>query len=98
MGDGSKIIAGLEDAVAFARGDKTRATIRPAVVPDRIDVRAIRKRLGMTQETFALMFGFSVGSLRNWEQGHRRPRGSARVLLTIIDRAPEQVQKALKAA
>ena len=93
-----KIIAGLRDAVAYSHGDGSRAVASAVAVPRSIDVRAIRKKLGMSQETFALRFGFSLGTLRNWEQGHRQPDGPSRVLLTLIDRIPDEVQEALKAA
>jgi putative transcriptional regulator len=52
----------------------------------------------MTQEEFAGEFGFSVNTLRHWEQGKRQPEGPARAYLLVIDRAPKTVQKALRAA
>ena len=88
---------GLEQAVAYARGDADEAAYR-VHVPQHIDVRAIRKKLGMTQERFAGRFGFSVNTLRHWEQGKRQPEGPTRAYLLVIDRAPEAVQKALDAA
>ena len=88
---------GLEEAVAYARG---RADMRKyrVHVPQRIDVRAIRARLGMTQQEFAGRFGFSVNTLRHWEHGKRQPEGPTRAYLLVIDRAPKTVQKALRAA
>jgi putative transcriptional regulator len=59
------------------------------------DVVAIRKRLGLTQDAFAARFGFSHGAVRDWEQQRRQPEASARVLLTVIDREPEAVRRAL---
>ena len=90
---------GLEEAVAFARGEAGRSTYRVTrvAVPDEIDVKAIRRKLRLSQRDFAAQFGFSIDTLRHWEQGLRRPRGPARVLLLVIDRAPEAVQKALHA-
>jgi len=90
----SSIRRGLEEAVAFAEGkaDKSRYRVH---VPKRINVRAIRNRLGMTQEEFAGKFGFSVDTLRHWEQGKRQPEGPARAYLLVIDRAPKEVQRAL---
>ena len=52
----------------------------------------------MTQEEFARQFGFSVNTLRHWEQGSRRPEGPTRAYLLVIERAPKAVQKALQAA
>ena len=38
-----------------------------------VDLKKLRRRLGLTQESFAARFGFSLGTLRNWERGRRRP-------------------------
>jgi putative transcriptional regulator len=67
-------------------------------MPDAINVRAIRARLGMTQEEFASRFGFSINTLRHWEQGRRVPVGPTRAYRLVIDRNPKAVQKALRAA
>ncbi len=86
---------GLQQAVAYADGTATVQDYR-VHVPDRIDVRAIRAKLSMTQEEFAGRFGFSVNTLRHWEQGARQPEGATRAYLLVIDRAPHAVQKALQ--
>jgi putative transcriptional regulator len=65
----------------------------PTPTPD--DVRAIRQCLGLTQKEFANRYGFSVDTIRNYEQGHRRPTGPARVLLRVIAREPDAVARAL---
>jgi putative transcriptional regulator len=88
---------GLEEAVAYARGEAQEADYR-VTVPVPIDVRAIRTRLGLTQEEFARQFRFSVNTLRHWEQGKRQPEGPARAYLLVIDRAPGEVRRALEAA
>ena len=54
--------------------------------------RKIRTRFGLTQPELARLMGISVGTLRNWEQGIRRPEGSARVLLHVVARHPEAVR------
>lgn len=51
-------------------------------------VRHVRARTGMTQNAFADQIEVPVETLRNWEQGKRSPRGPARALLKLIDRAP----------
>lgn len=88
---------GLQDAVAYAEG-KADANAYRVHVPEQIDVKAIRTKLDMTQEEFAARFGFSVNTLRHWEQGSRQPEGPTRAYLLVIDRAPQVVQKALQAA
>lgn len=59
------------------------------------DVRAIRGRLKLTQPAFARRFGLPVGTVRDWEQGRAVPDQAARVLLRIIEREPEAVQRAV---
>ncbi len=91
------IRSGSEQAVAQAEG--AEGANRYAVhIPRDIDVRAIRGKLAMTQEEFAGRFGFSVNTLRHWEQGQRVPEGPTRAYLIVIDRNPKAVQKALRAA
>ena len=87
----------LEEAVAYPAGSTNKRGYR-VYVPAKIDVRAIRIRLDMTQDEFAGRFGFSVNTLRHWEQGTRQPEGPTRAYLRVIERAPDAVRKALRAA
>ena len=91
-----EIIAGLNNAVRYSSGDERGAVVHAADIPDSIDVKGVRSKLGMSQGSFAAQFGISTATLRNWEQGRRAPEGPARVLLTIIDREPEAVRRALR--
>ncbi len=93
----NSIRRGLGDALSYAKGEADMSKYR-VHVPNQIDVRAIRDRLGLTQQEFAGEFGFSVNTLRHWEQGKRRPEGPTRAYLLVIDRAPKTVRKALRAA
>jgi len=95
---GAKILAGMRDAVAHARGGKVEVRETVITTPPEVDVKEVRERLNMTQQEFASKFGFSMGTLKNWEQGHRRPDGPARVLLTVIAKNPEVVMAALSRA
>jgi putative transcriptional regulator len=61
------------------------------------DVRAIRRRLRLSQAAFATRFGLSVRTVQQWEQGKAAPDGPARVLLLVIAHAPEAVERALLA-
>ena len=87
---------GLKEALAYAEGEADEGAYR-ILVPEGIDVKAIRTRLAMTQEEFAGRFGFGVNTLRHWEQGSWQPEGSARAYPLVIERAPKAVQKALQA-
>jgi len=92
-----KIAAGLNGALAIARGEAEPATYR-IHVPDDVDVKAVRTRLGLSQAKFAARFGFSHAAVRDWEQKRRRPEASARILIKVIDREPEAVLRALETA
>jgi putative transcriptional regulator len=94
---GKSIIRGLEQALSFAEGTAKKNSCVVHIPPE-IDVRAIRGRLGMTQQEFARRFGFSVNTVRHWEQGRRVPEGPTRAYLTVIAREPKAVQKALRIA
>lgn len=65
---------------------------------DYLDARAVRLARGMTQQAFADTFGFTLGALRDWEQGRKRPERSARILLAVIQAAPEAVAAAVAKA
>jgi len=91
---GEGIIRGLEQALAFAEGTADMSLYRVHIPPE-IDVKAIRSRLGLTQQEFADRFGFNINTLRHWEQGRRVPDGPARAYLRVIDREPEAAQRAL---
>jgi len=58
------------------------------------DAKAIRSRFKLSQPEFAGLLGISVGTLRNWEQGLRRPEGPARVLLHVVELHPDAVRDA----
>ncbi len=89
-----KIKAGLDSAKAYLGGTADKRKYR-VHVPETIDVRKIRTKLGLSQEAFALTYGFALATVRDWEQGRRRPERSARILLKIVEREPEAVTRAL---
>ncbi len=91
---GDSILRGARDALAYARGEREGFRVH---VPERIDVRAIRRKAGLSQAKFASRFGFTVDSVRNWEQGRRQPDVAARAFLMDIDRDPDAVRRALQA-
>jgi putative transcriptional regulator len=92
---GKKIVAGAQQALAFARGETKGFIVH---VPEDVDVKAIRAGLKLTQKQFAERFGFELAAIRNWEQNRRRPEGPARALLRVIEREPDAVRRALDPA
>ena len=59
------------------------------------NVRVLRERLGLSQEAFASRFHLSLRTVQDWEQQRRVPEGPARVLLQVIERDPQAVERAL---
>lgn len=88
----TEISAGLNDALAHAKGEKTKVVVHE---PEIIDVKSIREKTGMSQQTFCSTFGISLGTLRHWEQGLRNPRGTAKVLLKVVEHNPKAIIDAI---
>jgi len=86
---------GLTEAIDFAQGKTSKAVVHEF---SPIDVKAVRQKIGMSQSEFASAFGISLGTLRHWERGDRKPRGPALVLLNVIAKEPRVVFKALSAS
>jgi putative transcriptional regulator len=68
----------------------------PDAAPLPLDVAGIRKRTGLNQAQFAIVFAIPIGTLRNWEQYRRQPEGPARTLLRIIGHDPIAALRALR--
>jgi putative transcriptional regulator len=94
---GKRLIEAEREGRAIARGEADPATYRIHVPAD-IDVCKIRRQLGLSQDEFAAKFALPVGTVREWEQERRRPEGAARVLLTVIEKDPDALARALTAA
>ena len=90
-----QMMDGLNDVEAFLAGEQEGFK---AHVPEEVDVKAIRNRLGMTQARFSNTFGFSLDAIKHWEGGRRTPEAPARTLLTVIDKNPAAVLTALNPA
>lgn len=90
-----ELLQGLNEALAFARGEDTGARVHTIQVPD-INVAQIRAQTGLSQSQFAKSIGVAKGTLLNWEHGRRRPTGPAQVLLAMIARRPSVVEELLR--
>lgn len=79
---------GMEEAIAHSKGDKTEVRL---FVPEEVNVKQVREKTGLTQNQFASTFGISLGTLRHWERGDRKPHGPALVLLNAANNAPDEL-------
>ena len=88
------ILRGASQALEYARGVHLGSVEHQVHVPENVCVKAIRKKLGMSQRQFAMTFGFAERTLKSWESGARRPENCARVLLKVIEKNPAAVLQA----
>ena len=84
----NELLTSIEQGGTVLRGKKIPSRSIRIASPD---VLKIRRHLGLTQERFAELLGISPGTLRNWEQGRRKPEGAARVLLCVAAKHPRVV-------
>ncbi|MCS6830057.1 MAG: NadS family protein [Armatimonadota bacterium] len=89
-----ELVHSVREGGAILRGEKAPAR---AFEWQPLDIKAIRQHFGLSQSRFAAMIGISPSTLRNWEQGRRRPRGAARILLEIAARNPQAVREVVEA-
>ena len=87
-----QLAASLKEGGAILRGKKKPAR---STILNWPDAKAVREKLGLSQSQFAALIGISHRTLQNWEQGHRRPEGTARALLRVAESHPEAVLEAL---
>lgn len=89
---GQRLLSAAREMREIARGEKKPAHMH---VPPDVDVKSIRRNLGMSQDSFAWEFCFSVNQIRDWEQNRTRPLDSNRAYLMLIERHPDAVREML---
>jgi putative transcriptional regulator len=77
--------------------DMSRRDWREILNPRLPDVKAIRRKLKLSQSQFASRFGFSLRTVQEWEQGRAIPDRPARILLRVIEKSPKTVERAVAA-
>jgi putative transcriptional regulator len=87
------LIKAVQEMIAHKNG--TLALTERKFSPPPVDVAEIRRTLGYNQKEFAEHFGFTLGAIRDWEQGRRQPERSARILLAVIQKNPQIVEQVL---
>jgi len=84
-------LSGLEDVAAFVKGERLRGAVHSPV-------KALRERLGLSQNAFAETYGIPASSIRDWEQGRTSPDKTARAYLQAIARLPEEIAASRRTA
>jgi len=89
-----ELLTSIEQGGTILRGKRNAGRVFRV---ERPNVYAIRRHLGLTQQKFAALLGISPATLRNWEQGRRKPEGAARVLLCVAAKYPKAVLDTVRA-
>ena len=89
-----ELLTSIDEARAIKSGVRKPSRV---IRFDRLEVKAIRKKLHVSQTQFAYLIGVSPATLRNWEQGRTYPEGAARVLLRVAAKRPQSILEALRA-
>ena len=87
-----ELIEGMTEACEHAEGKPQPVRVHVVEVPD---VRAIRRRLHMSQHEFARVYRIPLATLKNWEQGRRQPDAPAAAYLQVIANRPREAREAL---
>jgi putative transcriptional regulator len=87
------LIEGLREALAWKRGEIALEVVHIDPMPAK-RIRAIRKKVAKSAKEFERRFGIPAATVNNWEQGRRKPDPAGRLLLKVIEAAPEVVEKA----
>ena len=86
------LIESLTEACEHAEGKPGGVQVHVVEVPD---VRAIRRRLRMSQQEFSRVYRIPLATLKNWEQGRRQPDAPAAAYLQVIAKRPREAREAL---
>src|ERR1044072_7428118 len=88
---GADVIEGMKLIAAHQKGEIELEQ----VFPKPVDVKAIRKRVKMSQAEFSRAYGISKRALQEWEQGGRQPDSAARASPKVMAKEPAVVRRAL---
>jgi len=89
-----ELMASVQEMDGIIKGQKKPTRLFEFPDPE---VKAIRERMGVSQDRFAMILGVSKRTVENWEQGRRQPTGAARSLLKIVEADPQHALEALRA-
>ena len=88
----NELLESIRQAGEIRKGKQVASRMNNIEDPD---VRQIRDSYDMSQHQFASLLGISVATLRNWEQGRRKPQGPAKVLLRVAAKRPKAILESL---
>jgi putative transcriptional regulator len=92
-----ELVEGVEALGESRQGKRTLRThavvARPApeLTPD--ELVEVRRRLNLSRGLFAAYLRTNVRTLENWEQGRARPNAQAALLINLVKRYPDTVER-----
>jgi putative transcriptional regulator len=78
----------MRRTIKNAISESVQDLVNPAIHIDPDKIRHIRRRTHVSQSVFAKLLNVSPSSIRQWEQGKRKPTGSTKVLLEVLEKEP----------
>ncbi|HTT85244.1 MAG TPA: NadS family protein [Rhizomicrobium sp.] len=90
---GKELIESMKQAAQHAQGAKVRSMRLTRI--ELPDVKAIREKLHMSQQEFAVSYRIPLATVKNWEQGRRAPDAPAAAYLLAILRRPKEIMEAV---
>lgn len=91
--DFKELLKSIDEVRAIKAGRRSASRISRF---DPVEIKAVRRKLRVSQTQFAHLIGVSAATLRNWEQGRTYPEGAARALLRVAAKRPDVVLAALR--
>lgn len=93
----SEIVEGFDALAAERQGKLTLRQVqvesRPVPVLEPQEVLAVREKLHLSRQVFARYLRTNPRTLENWEQGRAKPNAQAAVLIRMVAKFPDMVQR-----
>jgi putative transcriptional regulator len=87
----------LADRRAGKRSLRTHfVKVRPAPKISARELARIRRQMNLSRGLFARYLRTNIRTLENWEQGRARPNAQATLLIRLVQRFPDTVQRLAK--
>lgn len=93
----SEIAEGFDALAEASAGKQTLRThaIQAVSVPEvsAAELLALRERLNLSRAVFAGYLRTNPRTLENWEQGRAKPNAQAALLIRLVEKFPDTVQR-----
>ena len=93
----NELMQGLDDLAAQREGKITLrqhvVELAPAPEVTADEVLALRERLHLSRPVFARYLRTNPRTLENWEQGRAKPNAQAALLIRLVEKFPDTVER-----